>query len=182
MRVRDSCYIYDSRSRIALLPQHNWTTHNLTKWLTPISEFVIHTCMRVRDSYKHTWYLLPDSASDATGWRRQIGCLKLQVIVRKRVTNYRALLRKMTYKDKASYESSPPCIKLGDPQRDIVRGSHTYMRVGYWYIMRVRDSYTHMIPAARQHVGRYKLCDKLSHNLNYVMPAAWRSSCFIHVR
>ena len=45
-----------------------------------------------------------------TGWRRPIGCLKLQVIFRKRATNDRALLRKMTCKDKASYESSPPCI------------------------------------------------------------------------
>ena len=30
------------------------------------------------------------------GWRRPRGCLKLQVIFRKRATNYRALLRKMT--------------------------------------------------------------------------------------
>ena len=45
-----------------------------------------------------------------TGWRRPIGCLKLQVNFRKRATNYRALLRKMTYKDKALCESSPPCI------------------------------------------------------------------------
>jgi len=45
-----------------------------------------------------------------TGWRRPIGCLKLQFIFRKRATNYRALLRKMTYKDKASYGSSPICI------------------------------------------------------------------------
>jgi len=44
-----------------------------------------------------------------TGWRRLIGCLKLQVIFRKRTTNYMALLRKMTYKDTASYDSSPPC-------------------------------------------------------------------------
>jgi len=36
-------------------------------------------------------------------------CFKLQVIWRKRATKYRALSRKMTYKDKASYESSPPC-------------------------------------------------------------------------
>ena len=49
-----------------------------------------------------TWLLI-------TGWRRPIGCLKLQVIFRKRATNHRALLRKMTYKDKASYGSSPPC-------------------------------------------------------------------------
>ena len=51
-----------------------------------------------------------------TELRRPIGCLKLQVIFRKRATNYRALLRKMTYtdkrrmtcKDKASYTSLPP--------------------------------------------------------------------------
>jgi len=45
----------------------------------------------------------------STGWQRLIECLKLQVIFRKRVTNYRALLRKMTCKDKASYGSSTPC-------------------------------------------------------------------------
>jgi len=44
-----------------------------------------------------------------TGWRRPIECLKLQVILRKRATNYRALLREMTHKDKASYGSSPLC-------------------------------------------------------------------------
>jgi len=48
----------------------------------------------------------------STGWRRLIGCLKLQVIFRKRATNYRALLRKMTYEDKASYDSTPPCIHI----------------------------------------------------------------------
>ena len=45
----------------------------------------------------------------ATGWRRPIGCLKLQVISCKTATNYRAFLRKMTYEDKAAYESTPPC-------------------------------------------------------------------------
>ena len=44
-----------------------------------------------------------------TGWRRPIGCLKLQAIFRKRATNYRALLRKMTYRNKAFYDCSPPC-------------------------------------------------------------------------
>jgi len=46
-----------------------------------------------------------------TGWRRFIGCVKLQVVFYKRAINYRALLRKMTYKDKPSYASSPPCTK-----------------------------------------------------------------------
>ena len=34
--------------------------------------------------------------------------LKLQVIFRKGDSNYRALLRKMTYEDKAFYDSPPP--------------------------------------------------------------------------
>jgi len=33
----------------------------------------------------------------------------MQVSLRKRATNYRALLRKRTYQDMASYASSPPC-------------------------------------------------------------------------
>jgi len=44
-----------------------------------------------------------------TGWRRLIESPKLQIIFHKRATKYRSLLRKMTYKDKGSYESSPPC-------------------------------------------------------------------------
>jgi len=44
------------------------------------------------------------------GWQRCIGSLQLQVFFRKRVTIYRALLQKMTNKDKASIASSPPCI------------------------------------------------------------------------
>jgi len=47
-----------------------------------------------------------------TGWRRTTGCLKMQVIFCKRATNYRALLQKMTYIDKVSYESWPPCTHL----------------------------------------------------------------------
>jgi len=43
-------------------------------------------------------------------WPRLIGCLKLQVIFRKRATNHRALLRKMTSEDKALYASTPLCM------------------------------------------------------------------------
>ena len=42
-------------------------------------------------------------------WRRLIGSPKLQIIFHKRATKYRSLLRKMTNKDKGSYESLPPC-------------------------------------------------------------------------
>ena len=48
----------------------------------------------------------------STGWPRLIGWLKLQVIFYKRATNYRAFLREMTYKDKPSYGSLPPCIAV----------------------------------------------------------------------
>ena len=37
---------------------------------------------------------------------------KLQIIFHKRATKYRSLLRKMTYKDKGSYGSLPPCLWL----------------------------------------------------------------------
>jgi len=43
------------------------------------------------------------------GWQRLIGSPKLQIVFHKRATKYRSFLRKMTYKDKGSYESSPPC-------------------------------------------------------------------------
>jgi len=76
-------------------------------------------CMR-RDSMDETWLMhakynlfVRDMTHFDTGWQRLIGCLKLLVIFRKRTTNYRALLRKMTYKDKASYASSAPCTLTG---------------------------------------------------------------------
>ena len=62
---------------------------------------------------------------DTTGWRRLIGCLKLQVIFRKRATNYRALLWKMKCTDKASYISSPPCTKPLDETLRICTRSYT---------------------------------------------------------
>jgi len=52
-----------------------------------------------------------------TGWRRPIGCLISQIFFRILATNYRALWRKMTYKDKGSYDSTPPCI-ISLSQRD----------------------------------------------------------------
>jgi len=56
-----------------------------------------------------------------------IGCLKLQVSFRKRATNFRALLRKETCKDKATYDSLPPCMNLPCHANDWGR-SHAWMR------------------------------------------------------
>ena len=63
-----------------------------------------------------------------TGWRRLIGCLKLQIIFHKRATSHRALLRKMTYKDKACYASSPPSICIRTYTHTYIHAyMHTYM-------------------------------------------------------
>ena len=56
-----------------------------------------------------------------TGWRRLIGSLKLPIIFHKRATKYRSLLRRMTCKDKGSYESSPPCMAMsGNPIKETI--------------------------------------------------------------
>jgi len=64
-----------------------------------------------------------------TGWRRPKGCLESQVIFRKWATNYRALLRKMTYKDKVSYASSPPCIRYQSQSEYISSNSHCHLKM-----------------------------------------------------
>jgi len=75
----------------------------------------IYICLRV---YVRVWVCvglyelsaLNTNHKVSLGWRRLVGCLKLRVIFSKRATNYRALLRKMIYEDKASYDSTPPCM------------------------------------------------------------------------
>ena len=67
--------------------------------------------------------------NDCRGWRRPIGCLKLQVIFHQRATNSRALLREMTYKDKASYDSTPPCSAV--EQWDLVENRYCGTCVEY---------------------------------------------------
>ena len=62
-------------------------------------------------------------ALGGTGWPRPVGCLKLQVIFRKRGTNYRALLRKTIYIENASYGPLPPC-------RDTILYIHMYIHFG----------------------------------------------------
>jgi len=66
--------------------------------------------MRVNSHYKCMSIQMCICACD-TGWRRLVGSPKLQIIFHKRATRYRSLLRKITYKDKESFESSPPRIE-----------------------------------------------------------------------
>jgi len=79
-----------------------------------------------------------------TGWQRLIGCLKLQVIFCKRATNCRALLRKMTCKNKPSYASSPPCTthtnELCRTYEQVV-SLHIWWVTYEWAMLHIRTSY-----------------------------------------
>jgi len=58
---------------------------------------LVHTATQCIERY--SWNVTPaHTLALATGWQKLVGCLELLVIFGKRATNYRALLRKMTYK------------------------------------------------------------------------------------
>jgi len=89
---------------------HAWLQHKATRCSTATHcNTLPHTA--THGDRKHTWQVRGVAQRD-TGWRRPIECLKLQVIFRQRATDYRAFLRKTTYKNKASYDSTPPCRSL----------------------------------------------------------------------
>ena len=86
-------------------------THIYETWLISVrhdSQDAFTQSRRVNHS--HVPWLMYISVN-RTGWQRPIGRLISWITFRKLATNYRALLRKMTYKDKASCESSPPCTR-----------------------------------------------------------------------
>ena len=85
--------------------------------------------------------------SITTGWRRLIVFLKLQVIFRQRATKYRALLRKMTYGDKVSYGSPPPCTQCW--LTEIHRNAKQY-----WVVWQTRK----VTLTRRRYATHYRLC------------------------
>jgi len=99
--MSESCHIYE------WVMSHIWMSH-----VTHMDE----SCHKYERSMSHMWRSVTQvSASlhirvNHTRYCRCIGCHKLQVIFRKRVSYRRALLRKMTHQNKASYAASLPCI------------------------------------------------------------------------
>ena len=88
---------------------------NITQECKLKSEIFVHVHASLFEMYAIIWSHVKRCRNvvkrgQCTGWRRLIGSRKLQIIFHKRATKYRSRLRKMTYKDKGSYGSSPPCI------------------------------------------------------------------------
>jgi len=69
-----------------------------------------------------------------TGWRRFIGPPKLQIIFQQRATKYRSSLQRMTYKDKGSYEFSPPCMLSMHMFTEYVHHWHIYWMLTLFYV------------------------------------------------
>ena len=97
--------------------QHIWIRHTTysrrhVTWMNASC----HTCKRVTSHIQtsHVTHMHESRhrSTGRTGWRWLIGSPKLQIIFHKRANKYRSLLPKMTYKDKGSYESSPPSIAI----------------------------------------------------------------------
>ena len=94
---------------------HVWTYPYVCTYMNVYTDIYIYICRQgqcARRSRVQSLNCIHITTLYNTGWRRPIGCLKLQVIFRKRSTNFRVFLRKLTYKDKALYGSSPPCISI----------------------------------------------------------------------
>jgi len=90
----DDRYMYTMDTRVLIQTHHIATHCNTLQHTYTYFQDVICLCKGIQQY---------------TGWRRLIGSPKLQIIFHKRATKYRSLLRKTTYKDKGSYEFSPPC-------------------------------------------------------------------------
>ena len=94
----DTCFVMSIKTCIVYM--YNIVFNN--KLTIDITTYPFHITSR-------TIHVTISTSTHNTGWRRLIRSPNLQIIFHKRATTYRSLLWKMTYKDKASYESSPPC-------------------------------------------------------------------------
>jgi len=86
-------------------------------------------CVTLRETIEEEIVTLQNTESSPVLRPDTISCATFL----KLATNYRALLRKMTYKDKASYESSPPSFRmLRASVCEILRPSVFWPKTGGW--------------------------------------------------
>jgi len=100
---------------------HSYSTHSkrycckwrgCLSWIRSLIHVLNHSHTYTYTQRQTQMLILWHMERECTGWRRLIGSPKLQIIFHKRATKYRSLLQKMTYQDKGSYESSPPCTSF----------------------------------------------------------------------
>ena len=127
------------------------------------------------------WFSRLLSDSRITGWRRLIGSPKLQIIFHKRATKYRLFLRKMTYKDKGSYESSPSCTSSHSLiLLDMSYSCHTHEWVMSHTLMshvtHVKEScHTHKWVMSHTWISHVKHIDESWHTYAWVKLHIWMS-------
>jgi len=122
---------------------HCTTLHHTALHCYTLQHTATHCNTLQHAAHCNTLYHIPGrqcfSAHQGTGWRRLIGSPKFQIIFHKSATKYRSLLRKMTYEDKGSYESSPPCISLTS-QHTATHCNTLQHTAAHWYTLQ------HMAP------------------------------------
>jgi len=107
---------------------NEWEEMNERKWILLLTN----------SQFKQSYWL--GAANWTTRWRRPIGCLKLWVSFRKRAIDYRALVQKMTYEDKTSYGSSPPCnlrMQIWTQTKLHCPGASMFWYISHWGMRRV---------------------------------------------
>ena len=116
-----------------------------------------------------------------SGWYRVAKThriFKLQIIFHKRATNYRSLLRKMTYKDKGSYESSLPCRRCScsgcyealAPPNPVVAPIKPYNEPWHTYELILIGTHTNWFLSAHIWIDS-------CHTYEWVMAHIWIESC-----
>ena len=114
-------HIYEAHLR-STHTKHTYKAHTRSTHMKHTYGFICMLQVRICacTSYKDAFHTHQLSAA----WRRCIRCAKSQVFLRNRPTNYMALLRKMTCRDKASCAASPPCLYM---QYCIYKRTHVYL-------------------------------------------------------
>jgi len=130
---------------------HN-ATHTATHTATHLNPHQWASCTHCNTLQHTSWGIIHTMHKEIhrciTGWRRSIGCLKLQVSFRRRASNYRALLRKMNYKDKTPYGSLPTCTIMcvtGQSWGFIHTLQHTLQRTATHIITQYTHTTTHVM-------------------------------------
>jgi len=112
--------------------------------------------------------------------RRPIRCLISWITFRKLATNYRALLRKISYKGKASCEFSPPCTPRDRREAQkwlMLQLKPHHLLIGGFAILGTRE-HTHILTPYTVKVSRHT--HQLSHTLRTKIRAPESIHTFSH--